>query len=281
MTQAERRLCLIRSLLKENAAYRDLRVPADAGGQRQLLRSLMNVRAPMAINEEFLAVQDGYLRQELAEAGVTDADGLRPVSVGLYLWQGDITRLRCGAIVNAANSGMTGCYIPCHACIDNCIHTYAGVQLRLDCAQLMAEQGREEPTGQVKITRAYNLPCDYVIHTVGPIVEGRVTREDRRLLASCYHRMRRGRCTTSCWRCWRTRTISSSPPMWITASRRRALIKSGCFIHRGTTACSSAAGPAAGRPLTMRLSYGRWRHGRRTCAFPQSFSPAVLIAADP
>ena len=186
MTQAERRLCLIRSLLKENAAYRDLRVPADAGGQRQLLRSLMNVRAPMAINEEFLAVQDGYLRQELAEAGVTDADGLRPVSGDLYLWQGDITRLRCGAIVNAANSGMTGCYIPCHACIDNCIHTYAGVQLRLDCAQLMAEQGREEPTGQVKITRAYNLPCDYVIHTVGPIVEGRVTREDRRLLASCY-----------------------------------------------------------------------------------------------
>ena len=186
MTQAERRLCLIRSLLKENAAYRDLRVPADAGGQRQLLRSLMNVRAPMAINEEFLAVQDGYLRQELAEAGVTDADGLRPVSVGLYLWQGDITRLRCGAIVNAANSGMTGCYIPCHACIDNCIHTYAGVQLRLDCARLMAEQGHEEPAGQAKITRAYALPCDYVIHTVGPIVEDRVTREDRRLLASCY-----------------------------------------------------------------------------------------------
>ena len=81
---------------------------------------------------------------------------------------------------------MTGCYIPCHACIDNCIHTFAGVQLRQDCAALMAEQGHEEPTGQAKITKAYNLPCDYVLHTVGPIVSGRVTREDERLLASCY-----------------------------------------------------------------------------------------------
>ena len=116
----------------------------------------------------------------------TDLDDLRPVSGDLYLWQGDITRLKCGAIVNAANSGMTGCYIPCHACIDNCIHTFAGVQLRQDCAALMAEQGHEEPTGQAKITKAYNLPCDYVLHTVGPIVSGRVTREDERLLASCY-----------------------------------------------------------------------------------------------
>ena len=186
MTQAERRLFLIRSLLKENAAYRDLRVPADADGQRKLLRSLMNVRAPETISEEFLTVQDDYLRRELAERGVTRMEDLRPVSGDLYLWQGDITRLRCGAIVNAANSGMTGCYIPCHACIDNCIHTYAGVQLRLDCARMMAAQGHEEPTGQAKITRAYNLPCDYVIHTVGPIVEGRVTEKDERLLASCY-----------------------------------------------------------------------------------------------
>ena len=186
MTQAERRLFLIRSLLKENAAYRDLRVPADADGQRQLLRSLMNVRAPETTSEAFLTVQDDYLRRELAERGVTRVEDLEPVSGDLYLWQGDITRLQCGAIVNAANSGMTGCYIPCHACIDNCIHTYAGVQLRLDCARMMVAQGHEEPTGQAKITRGYNLPCDYVIHTVGPIVEGRVTAEDERLLASCY-----------------------------------------------------------------------------------------------
>ena len=132
-------------------------MPRDAGEQRKLLRSLMNVRMPKVADEAFLRVQDEYLQQELADEGITDFDDLRPVSGDLYLWQGDITRLKCGAIVNAANSGMTGCYIPCHACIDNCIHTFAGVQLRQDCAALMAEQGHEEPTGQAKITKAYNL----------------------------------------------------------------------------------------------------------------------------
>ena len=174
MTQAERRLYLIRSLLNEKTEYQSLNMPRDAGEQRKLLRSLMNVRMPKVADEAFLRVQDEYLQQELADEGITDLDDLRPVSGNLYLWQGDITRLKCGAIVNAANSGMTGCYIPCHACIDNCIHTFAGVQLRQDCAALMAEQGHEEPTGQAKITKAYNLPCDYVLHTVGPIVSGRV-----------------------------------------------------------------------------------------------------------
>lgn len=186
MTQAERRLYLIRSLLNEKTEYQNLNIPRDAGEQRKLLRSLMNVREPKAADESFLHVQDVYLQQELADEGITDLNDFRPVSSDLYLWQGDITRLKCGAIVNAANSGMTGCYIPCHACIDNCIHTYAGVQLRLDCAALMAEQGHEEPTGRAKITKAYNLPCDYVLHTVGPIVSGRVTKENERLLASCY-----------------------------------------------------------------------------------------------
>ena len=175
MTQAERRLFLIQALKDEQAEYRDLRVPRDAMGQRKLLRSLLNVRAPGAIGDDFLAVQDDYLQQELAEDGVTRAEDLSPVSGDLYLWQGDITRLQCGAIVNAANSGLTGCYLPCHACIDNCIHTYAGIQLRQDCAALMAAQGHAEPAGQAKITRAYNLPCDYVLHTVGPIITGRVT----------------------------------------------------------------------------------------------------------
>ena len=177
MTQAERRLFLIRSLMKEKTEYRDLSIPAESGEQKRLLRSLMNVRAPAAADGEFLRVQDDYLRQELAEGGITDVNDLTPVSGDLYLWQGDITRLRCGAIVNAANSGMTGCYIPCHACIGNCIHTCAGVQLWLECARLMAEQGHAEPTGQAKLTRAYDLPCDYVLHTVGPIVEGCVTAE--------------------------------------------------------------------------------------------------------
>ena len=186
MNQAERRLFLIQSLLKERPEYQNMGIPSDTDGQRRLLRSLMNVRAPKTAEPEFLTVQDAYLRQSLEEKGVTDLADLRPICDDLYLWQGDITRLRCGAIVNAANSGMTGCYVPCHACIDNCIHTFAGVQLRLDCAELMAQQGREEPTGQAKITKAYNLPCDYVLHTVGPIIEHRVTPKDEALLASCY-----------------------------------------------------------------------------------------------
>ncbi len=122
-------------------------MPRDAGEQRKLLRSLMNVRAPKAADESFLRVQNKYLQQELTDEGITDLDDLQLVSGDLYLWQGDITRLQCGAIVNAANAGMTGCYIPCHACIDNCIHTYAGVQLRRDCAEIMAAQGSASRPG--------------------------------------------------------------------------------------------------------------------------------------
>ena len=185
MKQSERRLFLIR-VLQNETAQRGGPIPADTNEQRQLLRALMNVRPPRATDGAVLAVQDAYLRQALAERGVVWLKDLTPVRGDLYLWQGDITRLQCGAIVNAANSGMTGCYTPCHSCIDNCIHTYAGVQLRWECAQLMARQGYEEPTGQAKLTRAYNLPCDYLLHTVGPIVGDRVTAEDERLLASCY-----------------------------------------------------------------------------------------------
>ena len=186
MTQAERRIYLLRSLLREDPRYRDLPIPGDEAGQRRLLRSLMNVRPPRPVGEEFLAVQDAYLQEETARKGVTDLADLTPVEPGIYLWQGDITTLKCGAIVNAANSGMTGCYAPCHGCIDNAIHTYAGVQLRLACAELMEKQGREEPAGRAKLTPAFNLPCDYVLHTVGPIVSGGVTGRDRALLASCY-----------------------------------------------------------------------------------------------
>ena len=186
MNQAEKREYLIRRLLDEDGRYGGMEVPADAYEQKRMLRSLMNIRRPKAIGPDFLTVQDEYLRQEIEAMGVTSLTDLEPVCGDLYLWQGDITRLRCGAIVNAANSGMTGCYVPCHACIDNCIHTFAGVQLRLDCAELMEQQGHEEPTGRAKITRAYNLPCEYVLHTVGPIIEGRVSPEDERLLASCY-----------------------------------------------------------------------------------------------
>ena len=186
MTQREKRGFLIRKLIAEQPRYRALEIPADEAGQKVLLRSLMNVRPPLPIGEDFLAVQDAYLQKEIARKGVTDIALLAPAEPGIYLWQGDITTLKCGAIVNAANSDMTGCYLPCHGCIDNAIHTYAGVQLRLACAEIMKKQGHEEPTGQAKLTPAYALPCDYVLHTVGPIVTGGVTQRDRELLAACY-----------------------------------------------------------------------------------------------
>ena len=186
MNQSERRLFLIQSLLKENSEYRDMSIPADANSQRQLLRGLMNIRAPQPIGADFLQIQDEYLQTETAAKGITDVADLTPLQPGLYLWQGDITTLKCDAIVNAANSGMTGCYCPNHGCIDNAIHTYAGVQLRLACAEIMDRQGYPEPTGQAKITPAFDLPCRYVLHTVGPIISGRVTQRDRALLASCY-----------------------------------------------------------------------------------------------
>ena len=186
MNQAQRRLFLIQSLLKENTEYRDMDIPAESESQRKLLRGLMNIRAPQSANADFLKIQDAYLQGENAAKGITDVADLTPVQPGLYLWQGDITTLKCDAIVNAANSGMTGCYIPNHHCIDNAIHTFAGVELRLACEELMQQQGYPEPTGKAKITPAFNLPCRYVLHTVGPIINGRVTKEDKELLASCY-----------------------------------------------------------------------------------------------
>ena len=186
MTQEERRLFLIRSLLKEQKEYQNMAIPTAEAGQRCLLRGLMNIRTPRESSVDFLRVQDEYLQEEIRAKGITDLADLTPTKPGMYLWQGDITTLCCDAIVNAANSGMTGCYIPNHRCIDNAIHTFAGVELRRTCAELMEQQGCPEPTGQAKITPAYNLPCRYVLHTVGPIISGKVTMKDRALLESCY-----------------------------------------------------------------------------------------------
>lgn len=187
MNQSERRLFLIQSLLAERPSCRKQEIPADSQRQEILLRGLMNVRTPKPISADFLAVQDEYLQVETARKGITDIDSLSPIQPGLYLWQGDITTLKCDAIVNAANSGMTGCYCPNHRCIDNAIHTFAGVELRLACDEIMQQQGHPEPTGQAKITPAFNLPCNYVLHTVGPIIQGPVTEADEAALASCYH----------------------------------------------------------------------------------------------
>lgn len=177
---------LIEYLLNEKPQYSNIVIPSSEEEQFRLYRSLVNIRKPCDISEEYLASEDKFLQEKIAEKGVTDIADLSPVESNIYLWQGDITTLKCGAVVNAANSGMTGCYQPCHNCIDNCIHTFAGIRLRLECADIMRKQGREEQTGQAKLTPAYNLPCDYVIHTVGPVVQGKLTDRNCEMLKSCY-----------------------------------------------------------------------------------------------
>lgn len=185
MTQVERRNYLIRYLLAEQPEYRNLTIPESDVEQKRLLRALFNVRMPAPASDAFLQVQDEYLKIALAEKGITDYRSLSTIEDGIYLWRGDITTLKCGAIVNAANRRMLGCFCPNHGCIDNAIHTFAGVQLRAACAKLMGQQGQEE-TGKAKITPAFNLPGDYVIHTVGPVVHGSLTHKEKEQLASCY-----------------------------------------------------------------------------------------------
>ena len=188
MTQDERREYLIQYLLKEKIPFGRQNIPTDKQGQENLLRSLMNVRPPRPISNDFLKIQDEYLTERNIERGITDIDTLAPVKSDsrLYIWQGDITTLKCDAIVNACNSQMLGCFSPMHACIDNFIHTYAGMELRLKMHEIMAKQGHEEETGKAKITSGYNLPTKYILHTVGPIIQWKVTKEDEDLLASCY-----------------------------------------------------------------------------------------------
>lgn len=188
MTQDERRQYLIEYLLKEEIRFQGQKIPKDKKGQENLLRSLMNVRLPKPISKEFIRIQDEYLMERNKERGVTDVADLEPVASDsrLYIWQGDITTLRCDAIVNACNSQMLGCFSPMHACIDNFIHTYAGIELRLEMNEIMTKQGHEEETGKAKITSGYNLPAKYILHTVGPIIQWGVTKEDEELLASCY-----------------------------------------------------------------------------------------------
>lgn len=175
---------LIRALLDEQG-YRSA-IPQDVFEQKRLLRALLNVRPPMSASEEFLAMQDAYLKEATAEKGVTALSDLTPVRAHRYLWRGDITTLAVDAIVNAANSQLLGCFSPNHGCIDNAIHTFSGVQLRLACSEIMRAQGHEEPTGSAKITPGFNLPARFVIHTVGPIASGSLRAAHEEQLASCY-----------------------------------------------------------------------------------------------
>ena len=188
MNQEERIIYLIQYLQEHEsvARYRDADIPKEIDQQRLLLRALMNIREPYPVSDEFLSVQDKYLQERLKERGTTTIEEIKDVYGDLYLWKGDITTLAVDGIVNAANNQLLGCFGANHLCIDNAIHTYAGVQLRNTCAEIVQKQGHLEPTGSAKITPAYNLPSKYVIHTVGPIVQGILTKESETLLASCY-----------------------------------------------------------------------------------------------
>lgn len=197
MTKEQMTEYLIEELKAENEGYSPIAQPVDETEKRRLLRSLMNVRWPGEAKEEFLEIQDELLKEELREKGIVELKDI-PVIEEEYscsgikngdrisLWRGDITRIKADAIVNAANSQMLGCFVPCHGCIDNAIHSAAGIQLRNECAHMMQEQGHEEETGKAKITSGYNLPAKHVIHTVGPIVGTSVTEKHKKELASCY-----------------------------------------------------------------------------------------------
>ena len=191
-TQNRRLDFLVEAFKAESEAYSDLQIPHDTEGKQRLLRSLMNIRMPEPIPEEILCVQDEYLTDRAEEKGIVRLSDIPEVRDGLSIWQGDITRLGCDAIVNAANTQMLGCFIPMHTCIDNCIHTYAGVQMRAECASQMValrkKYGRnyEQPVGVPLITDAYNLPCRKVIHVPGPIVQNELTPVLEHDLADCY-----------------------------------------------------------------------------------------------
>lgn len=197
MTREERVESLVDFLMREGKGYKAIQEPVDYEGKRRLLRSLMNVRWPREAADDFLEMQDELLAEELKERGIVRIEeipvvrdvcpckGIRNPD-RISLWRGDITRIAADGIVNAANSQLLGCFVPCHGCIDNAIHSAAGIQLRNECARLMEVQGHEEPTGRAKITKGYNLPAKYVLHTVGPIVGIQVTERQKEELKSCY-----------------------------------------------------------------------------------------------
>ena len=194
MTQNQRLDYLVEKFKTDSVQYEDLKTPKDTEGKRRILRSLMNIRMPKAFSDDVLAVQDEYLIGRAEEKGIVRLSDIPVVRDGLSIWQGDITRLAVDVIVNAANSQMLGCFVPMHTCIDNCIHTFAGVQLRAECSrqmnQLRIRYGRdyEQPTAVPMLTDAYNLPAGKVIHIVGPIVQYELTPElenDLKSVAFC------------------------------------------------------------------------------------------------
>ena len=191
-TQEERLDYLVEEFKADSGEYKDIETPKDTEGKRNILRSLMNIRMPRDISPDVIRVQDEYLKGRMDEKGVVTLEDIPETRDGISIWQGDITRLAVDAIVNAANSQMLGCFVPMHACIDNCIHTYAGVQLRAECNRQMNElrerhgAAYEQPTAVPMLTEGYNLPAKKVIHVVGPIVQYELTPELEKDLADCY-----------------------------------------------------------------------------------------------
>ncbi len=175
---------LLKYLIDEDERLKNLEIPSNYMEKRKLLRGIINIRNPHPISETILKLEDQLLQLELKEHEVTNAKNIKPKEDCIALWQGDITTLKIDAIVNPGNSALLGCFIPNHSCLDNQIHTRAGLRLRLACNSIM--KGKEEKTGKSEITKAYNLPCNYVIHTVGPMITGKVTKKEEELLANCY-----------------------------------------------------------------------------------------------
>lgn len=173
---------IIDYLKAEDERLSAIAMPPTLKDRQQLMRALLNIREPKPVSDDFVRAQDAELQAQ------RDGKGVVTVSQkGLVLWQGDITRLGVDAIVNAANSALLGCFVPLHGCIDNAIHSAAGVQLRLECAALKQRLGRDARTGEAFITQGYNLPSRYVVHTVGPIIaDGVPTRGQEVELANCY-----------------------------------------------------------------------------------------------
>ena len=201
MTQNERLNLLVEEFKEDSVQYRNLETPGDTEGKKRILRSLMNIRMPKMMSASVLRVQDEYLQGRIRENGIVSLNEIPTIAENgsrhaladkLSIWQGDITRLAVDAIVNAANSQMLGCFVPMHTCIDNCIHTFAGIQLRAECdrqmKKLRAEYGPdyEQPTAIPMLTDGYNLPAKKVVHIVGPIVQGRLTKDLEQDLADCY-----------------------------------------------------------------------------------------------
>lgn len=186
MTHKAKRIYLIKTLLAEKSLYGNIVIPEDEQGQKDLLRSLMNVRLPAPLTDEYIKVESEYLKKEAKEKGITRFSDLKPVKDGLYVRKGDITTLECDAVVNAADPRMLGCFHPLHDCVDNRIHSAAGLSLRNCCSEIMKKQGHDEPPGKAKMTPAFNLPCKYILHTVGPMVNVTFNTAYEEQLASCY-----------------------------------------------------------------------------------------------